>query len=62
MGGERRGGRETEIETGWETETNQERETSPGRERLGEERQEMQRHGNRRLRMTLPQRLNGGGW
>lgn len=26
VGGERSGGRETEIETGWETETNQKRE------------------------------------
>lgn len=59
-----KGGRETEIETGWETETKQGRETSPGRERVGEERQKaMQRHGDERLRMGLPQRLTrqGGG-
>lgn len=43
---------------------NQERETSPGRERLGAERQkEILRHGNKRPRMTLPRRPNGaGGW
>lgn len=57
--GEKEGGGETEIETGWETETNQEREMGPRRERLGEERQkEMQRyHRDKTLRVRLPRRL-----
>lgn len=47
--GEKGGGRETEIERGWETETIQERQAPE--ERPGEERQkEMQRQGDKRLR------------